>query len=185
VTWALELLPPAPQGTASPTRPSACWTWALAAARLRWRSRRSGHSCEVHALDQSEAALAVARANADRLGLTIDFRHGNWLDGVRERYHADRGQPPYIADTDPHLAALRHEPLRALSAGANGLRDLAHHHRQRRPLPGAGRLAAAGAWVDDQAGSVCTLLEAAGFGQVRSRADLAGIARCSGGQRSG
>jgi len=184
VTWTLELLPPAPQGTASPTRPQRLLDLGTGSGAIALALKAQRPQLEVHALDQSEAALAVARANADRLGLTIDFRHGNWLDGVRERYQLIVANPPYIADTDPHLAALRHEPLRALSAGPDGLRDL------RTIIASAARCLEPAGWLllehgYDQARSVCTLLEAAGFGQVQSRADLAGIARCSGGQRSG
>ncbi|MEY4267317.1 MAG: peptide chain release factor N(5)-glutamine methyltransferase, partial [Pseudomonadota bacterium] len=68
-------------------------------------------------------------------------------------------------------------------AGADGLQDL------RTIIAGAARCLARAGWLllehgYDQASSVSTLLEAAGFSQVQSREDLAGIARCSGGRLS-
>ena len=66
----------------------------------------------------------MARRNATRLGLDIRLSQGNWLDGSSERYHLIVANPPYVADADPHLPALAHEPLQALTAGAEGLDDL-------------------------------------------------------------
>ena len=89
--------------------------------------------------------------------------------------------PPYIAAADPHLAALTHEPLQALASGADGLDDL------RTIIDQARTRLSAGGWLllehgYDQAEAVRRLLTTAGFTQVQSRRDLAGIERCSGGQ---
>lgn len=184
VSWALELLPPVPNdatATAPPWRVLDLGTGSGAIA-LALKAQRP--QLQVHALDQSEAALAVARNNAEQLGLEVAFRQGNWLDDVQERYQLIVANPPYIADTDPHLPALRFEPLQALTAGADGLQDL------RAIIASAARCLEPAGWLllehgYDQASSVCRLLEAAGFSQVQSRADLAGIARCSGGRLSG
>ena len=126
-------------------------------------------------------ALAVASANAQRLGLRVRFQQADWLQGVDGPYDLVVSNPPYIADADPHLAALVHEPLSALAAGADGLDDL------RTVVADAPAHLAAGGWLllehgHDQAEAVCALLRARGFAQVGSRTDLAGIARCSGGQ---
>lgn len=135
----------------------------------------------VEAVDRSEGALEVAMANAQRLQLPVRFRRASWLEGAG-RYHLIASNPPYVAERDPHLAALRHEPLEALAAGTDGLDDL-------RAIVGA---AAAhlepGGWLLlehgwDQAGPVRALLHDAGFVDVASRRDLAGIERCSGGRR--
>jgi release factor glutamine methyltransferase len=136
---------------------------------------------QVHAVDASTEALAVAQANAQRLGLVVAFSQGSWLTQVQGRFHAIVSNPPYIAAQDPHLAALTHEPLAALASGAQGLDDLrsivlqapVHLH--------------SGGWLllehgYDQATAVRALLTAAGLAQVQSRRDLAGIERCSGGQ---
>lgn len=79
----------------------------------------------VIATDASDAALAVARANACELGLgTVEFRHGDWLAPLAgERFDLIASNPPYIAEDDPHLQAgdLRHEPVAALASGRDGL----------------------------------------------------------------
>ena len=138
----------------------------------------------MEAVDRSEEALAVARANARRLGLPVAFRAASWLEGAATDYDLIASNPPYIAQADPHLAALAHEPLSALAAGPDGLDDL------RAIVQAAPAHLAPGGWLLlehgwDQAAAVRGLLEAAGFGQVRSRRDLGGNERCSGGQRIG
>lgn len=135
----------------------------------------------VEAVDRSADALAVAAGNADRLGLPVAFRQASWLDGAGV-YDLVVSNPPYIADADPHLPALRHEPRQALAAGADGLDDLraiaaaAPAHL----VPGGWLLVEHG-W--DQAEAVGALLRAAGLTGVESRRDLAGIARCTGARR--
>lgn len=89
--------------------------------------------------------------------------------------------PPYIAAQDPHLAALTHEPLRALASGPDGLDDI------RTIVAQAPAHLRPGGWLllehgHDQAQAVQALLHARGFIQVQSRNDLANIARCTGGQ---
>ncbi|MBI5027789.1 MAG: methyltransferase, partial [Actinobacteria bacterium] len=46
----------------------------------------------------------VARANAEALGLPVDFRQGDWLAGVEESFDLIVSNPPYVAAGDPHLA---------------------------------------------------------------------------------
>ena len=138
-------------------------------------------TAQVLAVDASEGALAVAQANAQRLGLPVRFQHGNWLDGITGLFDAIVSNPPYIAAHDPHLAALTHEPLQALASGADGLQDI------RTLIAQAPEHLAPGGWLllehgHDQANAVRALLQAQGFIEVQSRNDLAGIARCSGGQ---
>jgi len=135
----------------------------------------------VEAADASPQALEVARDNARRLSLEIDLRQSSWLTGNRHRYDLIVSNPPYVAQDDPHLAALAHEPATALAAGPDGLQDIraiiqqspAHLH------PGGWLLVEHGY---DQAAAVRGLLAAAGFRSVASRPDLAGIERCSGGE---
>ncbi|WP_307656886.1 peptide chain release factor N(5)-glutamine methyltransferase [Variovorax paradoxus] len=135
---------------------------------------------EVDAVDASADALAVAEANAQRLGLPVRFRQAHWLDGAASGYAVIASNPPYIAADDPHLPALRHEPLAALVAGPDGLVDI------RQIVQQAPDHLSDGGWLllehgHDQAMAVRQLLEARGFAQVQSRNDLAGIQRCSGG----
>jgi len=92
---------------------------AIAHARPHWL---------VIATDRSEAALSIARQNADRLHISnIEFHAGNWYDALAlgERFHMVISNPPYICEKDPHLKTeLRFEPSEALVAGKDGLRDL-------------------------------------------------------------
>lgn len=175
VDWALERLP-----SHQPNRVLDLGTGsgAIALALARQRPLAS-----VLAVDASADALAVAGANARRLDLAVALRHGDWFAPVAgERFDVIVSNPPYIAEADPHLAALRHEPRQALASGADGLRDI------RRIIAGAPAHLAPGGWLLlehgwDQAASVRELLTAAGFRQVQSRRDLAGIERCTGGCR--
>ncbi|MBD9662716.1 [protein release factor]-glutamine N5-methyltransferase [Variovorax beijingensis] len=135
---------------------------------------------EVDAVDASADALAVAEANAQRLGLPVRFRRAHWLDGAAGGYAVIASNPPYIAAGDPHLAALQHEPLAALVAGPDGLADI------RQIVQQAPAHLADGGWLllehgHDQAAAVRQLLQTRGFAEVQSRDDLAGIQRCSGG----
>lgn len=75
-------------------------------------------------IDISETALAVARSNAERCGLTAraELRSGNWFEGINERFDLILANPPYIS-TDAVLSrdVAEHEPHLALFAGADGL----------------------------------------------------------------
>ena len=136
------------------------------------------------AVDASGQALTVARHNAARHGLLVQFIEGSWFDKVGGHFHLIVSNPPYVAQGDPHLAALRHEPVQALTAGSDGLDDIRqiiaqapnHLHPQGWLLLEHGY---------DQAAEVCSLLKLRGFAEVQSRADLAGVLRCSGGRWQG
>lgn len=135
----------------------------------------------MEACDLSAEALDVAQANAQRLGMPVDFRRASWLDGAQGRYELVVSNPPYVRVGDAHLGALSHEPQAALVAGADGLDAI------RQIVTQAPSFLAAGAWLllehgYDQAPAVRSLLLAAGFGYVANRRDLAGIERCTGGK---
>ena len=151
------------------------------ALAIAYTLRTRSQAVRVLAVDASVQALDVAADNARQLGLPVNFLHSDWLNNVTGQFHLIVSNPPYIAAADPHLAALGHEPLRALVSGADGLDDICTIIGQ-----APGHLKADG-WLllehgYDQADAVCNLLEQAGFVGVGSRLDLAGIARCSGGQ---
>jgi release factor glutamine methyltransferase len=81
------------------------------------------------ATDVSPVALAGARANADRFGVTsrINFMLGSYLATVSEPLDLIVSNPPYIAERDyATLAPEVHEfePAEALLAGPDGLRDI-------------------------------------------------------------
>ena len=130
---------------------------------------------DVVATDASIHALAVARANASRLGLDVEFLHGDLLAGAR--VDAVLSNPPYVAERERATLApeiTRHEPPGALFAGPDGLDVI------RRLVPAAAEAGATLLAIEvgqGQAGRVTTLLGAAGFARVETRRDLAGIDR--------
>jgi release factor glutamine methyltransferase len=138
---------------------------------------------EVLGSDVSAAALAVARRNAARLGLGIEWVESSWWDGLRgRRFDLVVANPPYIAAGDPHLHALRHEPIVALTPGADGLAAL------RAIVAGAPAHLDAGGWLllehgFDQGEAVRDLFRAAGFASLETRRDLSGLERATGGRR--
>ena len=173
VDWALEVLIHTPQ--------AAVLDLGTGSGAIALALKATRPDLHLHAVDFSVEALAVAQANAQRLDLEVDFSQGSWLAGVAGRFHAIVSNPPYIADQDQHLAALTHEPLQALASGADGLDDIRTLITQAPAhlLPGGWLLLEHGY---DQAPAVRSLLEAAGFAEVQSRRDLAGVERCSGGR---
>jgi release factor glutamine methyltransferase len=180
VQWALDLLqlPGMAQSPRVLDLGTGSGAIALALAHQFQTAHRPG---QVVAVDASADALDVARANAERLGLQVEFMQSHWLQEVSGSFQLIASNPPYIASADPHLAALRHEPLQALTAGADGLDDI------RQIIAQAPAHLQPGGWLllehgYDQADSVRALLAQRGFLQVQSRRDLAGIERCSGGQ---
>ncbi len=178
VDWALAVLPtPSPQPQSLRILDLGTGSGAIALAL-----QHSRPDTQVWAVDASEAALSVARANAARLNLPVQFIASDWCTQVDGVFDLIVSNPPYIAQADPHLAALRHEPQQALTSGADGLADLRRIVAQAQPHlePGGWLLLEHGF---DQAEAVQSLLADAGFQPVQSRADLAGHARCSGGQK--
>jgi release factor glutamine methyltransferase len=171
VEWALELLP-----SGQPTRVLDLGTGSGAVAVALQHHRPAA---QVTAVDASADALAVASANAQRLGLPVQCVLSHWMDAVPGPFELIVSNPPYVAEGDPHLAALTHEPLSALTSGTDGLDDIRQIIAQSpsRLAPGGWLLLEHG-W--NQADAVQALLRTAGFVQVQSRRDLGGIERCTG-----
>jgi release factor glutamine methyltransferase len=174
VEWALDMLPSGAStaldlGTGS------------GAIGLAIKSQRC--DCDVTLLDASDAALAMALGNATSLGLIVRGLQSDWfsnLNAAQNRFDLIVSNPPYIAEGDSHMAALGHEPVMALTSGADGLDAI------RRIVQDAPKYLNAGGWLliehgYDQAQAVRDLLVAQGFACVGSRTDLSGIERCSGG----
>jgi release factor glutamine methyltransferase len=178
VEWALELAPSAPQPTLIDLGTGS------GAIALAFKQRAP--QFEVTATDASAAALAIAQRNAARLKLELRWLLGDWWQALErtqpERFGLVVSNPPYIAEGDPHLPALRHEPAAALVAGGDGLAAI------RVIVDGAVAHLAAGGWLllehgFSQGEAVRALLGGAGFVDVQTRADLAGLPRCTGGRR--
>jgi len=180
VEWALETLRgmrPSPRvldlGTGS------------AAIALSLAEARS--DAVVTATDLSADALELARQNAREHGIgNVAFCQGSWFEAVKQAGGASRfdlivSNPPYIAEGDAHLAALRFEPRLALTAGPDGL-DAVREIIRLAPehlVPGGWLLLEHG---HDQAEAVRVLLREAGFAEPETRRDFGGHERVSGGR---
>jgi release factor glutamine methyltransferase len=129
----------------------------------------------VTAADVSPDALAVAAANARRLGLDVKLVEADLLDGAGGPYEAVLANLPYVASREWAGLATEireHEPRLALAGGEDGL-DVV-----RRLVAQAAGMAFAAVEVGaGHAGAVRDLLSAAGFSRVEVLPDLAGIER--------
>lgn len=138
-------------------------------------------------VDISEAALAVARTNAEALGLTgqVEFRQGDWAEGLEGEFDVIVSNPPYIRAgaiqlLDPEVA--HYEPVLALDGGPDG------YDAYRAILPAIRRLLKPGGFFalelgQGQAEGVWAHADDAGLKPEAVRDDLAGIPRVLSGRR--
>lgn len=146
---------------------------ALASERPSW---------QVTAVDFHSEAVALAQQNAKALHLTnVQITQSDWFSALaNEQFALIVSNPPYIEESDPHLSALRYEPLSALVAPMQGLADIQHIIQQ---AP-AYLLADGWLWLEhgyNQADAVQALLQQAGFTQVASVKDYGNNWRITGG----
>jgi len=133
----------------------------------------------VCGVDFSKDALEVAKYNAQRLQLNVDFFQSNWLSNVPLE-HVDLivSNPPYIANDDPHLMEgdVRFEPGSALIADDNGLNDFKKISQE-----ALGYLVPNGLLMFEhgfeQGESVRNILSALGYSKIETIKDLAGLDR--------
>lgn len=142
----------------------------------------------IVATDQSSAALAVARRNAQRLKIArIEFREGDWCAPLAgERFELIVANPPYVAAADPCWRAgeLRFEPPAALISGEDGLDAL------RMIIATAPDDLQTGGWLllehgYDQGEATPALLRKRGFVEISDHRDTAGLSRSSCGRWPG
>jgi release factor glutamine methyltransferase len=142
----------------------------------------------VTAIDISDAALAVARTNAERNGVAdrIRFTQGDLLAPFAAgSFEIVVSNPPYVPEADRAMLAVEvrdHEPPMALFAGEDGLAIY------RRLIPAAHAVLVSGGWLAleigcGQAEAMEPLLSASGFVEVGFTADLQGILRVAAAQR--
>jgi release factor glutamine methyltransferase len=174
VDWVLELF-----DRSVPARVADLGTGSGAIA-LALRHRRP--LMRVTAVDVDPGAMSVARDNAARLRLELECLQGRWFAPLAgRRFDCVVSNPPYVDADDPHLHALGSEPLLALSPGPDGLAAL------REIIQAAPAHLEPGAWLllehgSDQAPAVQQMLVEHGFVDIATRADLAGLPRCTGGR---
>ena len=143
----------------------------------------------VNATDQSLEALAIAKMNAQQLGLSdrVQFAQGSWYEALKEVIQFDviLSNPPYIALGDSHLSAgdLRFEPASALSDGGGGLSCLEAIISQVEPYLKPGGLVAVEHGFD-QSDAVVDLMKAAQLQEIQVHRDLAGYFRVVSGRKS-
>jgi release factor glutamine methyltransferase len=127
--------------------------------------------------DIDAAALAVAAANAGRLGFDVSWRRADLLDGLPDAFDAVIANPPYVPSAaidalEPEIA--RHEPRGALDGGPSGLDQLARLIRQAALRSASTLILEHG---DGQGDAVAARCRAAGFTDVSRHRDLAGRER--------
>jgi release factor glutamine methyltransferase len=176
VDWLLDELPP-PGVTELHILDVGTGSGAIALALAHVRS-----DLRVLAVDRFEDALAVARANAETLGLEIELARTDLLEDVPVPpggFYAVAANLPYVptealAGLDPDVRDF--EPLVALDGGPDGLSLV------RRLVDGAPAVLreAGGLYLEvgiGQADHVVEYMRDAGFSHVDARRDLAGISR--------
>jgi release factor glutamine methyltransferase len=134
---------------------------------------------EVWGTDVSSGALAVAGANAERLGLDISLAQADLLGGIEVPFDAVLANLPYVesdAELAPEITA--YEPPDALFAGPDGLAVIRRLLREVGDAPLVALEVGA-----EQAGAVSALVAAAGFPSVARLRDLAGHDRVVTGRR--
>lgn len=183
VEWALELIPPTDRGQSVKTPWPQVLDLGTGSGAIALALQHERPQARVTAVDASAEALIVAQANAERLQLPVRFIQSHWLREVEGSFDLIVSNPPYIRADDPHLAALTHEPLQALTSGLDGLDDI------RAIVEQAPAHLKPGGWLllehgHDQAEAVRALLARTIWQNVRSRQDLAGIERCTGAQKT-
>jgi release factor glutamine methyltransferase len=128
-------------------------------------------------VDASAAAVAIARGNADRLGLSAraEIREGGWAEAAAGTFDLVLCNPPYIAQDEPlPIDVVRYEPASALFAGPDGLDDYRALASLLRLPPGGIACFEIGS---SQATAVSRLFRARNF-RTHVRQDLAGRDRC-------
>jgi len=178
VELALERLPP--KGAGGRVLDMGTGSGAIAVAVAHTRP-----DADVTALDVSADALAVAARNAASNRARVRFLQSDWYAALAaaDVFDVIASNPPYIASGDRHLSEgdLRYEPASALTDHADGLSAL------RAIIAGAQPHLKPQGWLlmehgYDQAAAVRALLADAGYVEVQSWRDLAGIERVTGGR---
>lgn len=133
---------------------------------------------QIDATDISEKALLIAKQNAQNYHANnIHFYRGNWYDALPNvKYDIIISNPPYIAEHDLHLTALRYEPQAALVSGIDGLtaiKIIVSHARSF--LKPNGLLIIEHGF--DQAEQVMAIFKENKFNQIKNHLDLSGTPR--------
>jgi release factor glutamine methyltransferase len=183
VDWGAQLIAATPRAAGARAGLASALDLGTGSGAIALALKHLHPSLAVTASDASLPALAVARRNASRLSLAIEFVASSWWQALPGRsFDLVVANPPYVAAADPHLDALRHEPRAALTPGGDGLGAL-------REIVGAAPTHLnEGGWLlvehgFDQGAAVRGLFAAAGLIDLATQRDLAGHERATGGRR--
>lgn len=138
----------------------------------------------VTAVDFSQEALIVASENAQRLSADVQFKLSDWFAVFTgdDQFAIIVSNPPYIEETDHHLADLAFEPLTALTDFSDGLECI------RQIAGGAPRHLDTGGWLLVEHGynqglAVREIFAQFGLQNISTITDYAGIERITLGQK--
>lgn len=131
-------------------------------------------NAEMIAVDKSAVALQVARENARKNNLQVEFIQSDWFEALADKkFDLIVSNPPYIPNHDPHLSLgdVRFEPMMALASGVDGLDDI------RLIIAQAPHYCLPDAWLMiehgfDQGEAIRALFSNAGFSNVETVQDL-------------
>jgi release factor glutamine methyltransferase len=143
---------------------------ALAKEKPQWK---------IHATERMSETVDVAKLNAQRLSLAVDFHLGDWCAALPKiKFDAIVSNPPYIAKNDLRIDPYvkQFEPHSALFSREDGLYDM------RRIIQDAKKYLKPGGYVflehgSSQASEVAKLLEQAGYKNISLFQDMAGLDR--------
>jgi len=137
---------------------------------------------KVSATDIDSACLALARANAQRHQVDIEFFESDWYQGIPTgaRFDLIVSNPPYVAAGHPFLAEgdLPAEPKLALTPGVTGLEALQQIVSQAPEYLQPGGMLILEHGYDQQA-AVANLLQTHGFAEIRCESDHNELPRTS------
>lgn len=146
---------------------------------------KNSFDISITAIDISKESLQIAKSNAAKLlgpvQQSINFLQSDWYEGINDqKFDLILTNPPYIAELDSHLSALKYEPVHALVSGSDGLDAL------RVIIGNAPQYLNKDGWIFcehgyDQAEKVKELFKAWST-EVLTFNDLAGIPRVTGGR---
>jgi len=128
---------------------------------------------DVTGIDVSRDAVALARENAERLGLEVELRDGDGAAAAAEGWDVVVANPPYVESLEELQPELSWEPAVAL-IGQGEHERLARAANARYVVFESG---------DDQAADVAEMLERLGYVDVAITADLTGRDRVVEGRR--
>ncbi len=176
VEWAVELAAP----------DAAVLDWGTGSGAIALALADERPDLVIRAIDASDQALAVARGNAERLGLTVEWIRSDGFSALAgDTFDLVVTNPPYLSEAEMDAAPpeLAFEPRMALVGGPRGDEVIAALASQVTTFlrPGGVLLCEVG---DAQADAVAACFGAAGLVDPQFREDLAGITRVVAARRS-